>query len=323
MKLFARKEPTVTSSAKLAGGRHVPAQKVKLSRDPLTQALQARRFGRIVQDRQAFADHPEYKQSRDKAEQAIDELFALVPEGFVSIANSIFDQPGSPETDYDTEPFLLACHAVTNADYQLFVDCGGYEDLECWPEAVWPHLAEFTDQTGHGAPRFWRDGRHHDKLATHPVVGVSYYEAEAYAAWAGYRLPTEPEWQMAASWRVRSSAHVHRSYPWGDGLDVACCNIWASGHGGTLPVSACPGGIAPNGVQQLIGNTWEWVAGDFAATDREGRPVVGETLLKPIRGGAFDTYFPWQAVSAFRSGLGCVARMHNVGFRCALDLPGT
>jgi formylglycine-generating enzyme required for sulfatase activity len=73
-------------------------------------------------------------------------------------------------------------------------------------------------------------------------------------------------------------------------------------------------------VCQLIGNTWEWTDSEFAAVDREGRQVVGDTLLKVIRGGAYDTYFPWQAASAFRSGLGCLSRAHNVGFRCTLDL---
>jgi iron(II)-dependent oxidoreductase len=251
----------------------------------------------------------------------VDENFALVPEGFVSIAMSIFDQPGGPEADFETQPFLLARHAVTNDDYQLFVDAGAYSELELWPEELWPHLIDFKDLTGKPGPAYWQEGRYHRDLADHPVVGVCFFEAAAYSKWAGYRMPTEAEWQMAASWRIRSSAHVHRRYPWGDALDLDLCNIWASGQGGTLPVSACSGGMAPNGVLQLIGNTWEWVDADFEAVDRDGRQVMGDTLLKVIRGGAYDTYFPWQAVSAFRSGLCCVSRWHNVGFRCAMELP--
>jgi iron(II)-dependent oxidoreductase len=319
--LFSRNNHSASSQAITADRPYVPAEKVKLSGDPLRQALQTRRFGRILQGRRPWADHPDFKKTYDAASRALDECFALVPEGFVSIAMSIFDQPGSPEKDCETEPFLLARHAVTNAEYQLFVDAGAYEDLELWPEEIWPHLIDFKDATGESGPRFWQGGRHHRDLANHPVVGISFYEAAAYADWAGYRLPTEAEWQMAASWRIRSGAHVHRRYPWGDALNLSCCNIWASGHGGTLPVDACPDGAAPNGVRQLIGNVWEWTAADFEAVDRDGRQVVGETLLKVIRGGAYDTYFPWQAVSAFRSGLGCVARAHNVGFRCAMDLP--
>jgi iron(II)-dependent oxidoreductase len=305
----------------MTDGPYHPADEVKLARDPLAQALQTRRFGRILRGRRQWTDHPDIKRTYDAASQAVDNGFALVPEGFVSIAMSIFDQPGGPEVDVETESFLLARHAVTNEDYQFFVDAGGYGELELWPEELWPHLIDFKDQTGSPGPRFWQQGRHHRDLAHHPVVGVSFFEAGAYAKWAGYRLPNEAEWQMAASWRIRSSAHVHRRYPWGDALNLDFCNIWASGRGGTLPVDACSDGGAPNGVLQLIGNTWEWVEADFEAVDREGRQVMGETLLKVIRGGAYDTYFPWQAVSAFRTGLGCVSRTHNVGFRCAMDLP--
>jgi iron(II)-dependent oxidoreductase len=74
-------------------------------------------------------------------------------------------------------------------------------------------------------------------------------------------------------------------------------------------------------VRQLIGNVWEWTSSDFSSTDREGRSVVGESAMKGVRGGAYDTYFPWQATAAFRTGLTCLSRVHNVGMRCALDLP--
>jgi iron(II)-dependent oxidoreductase len=152
------------------------------------------------------------------------------------------------------------------------------------------------------------------------VVGICCFEASAYARWAGYRLPTEAEWQMAASWRLRSSAHVFRRYPWGDALDTDRCNIWSSGVGAALPVSAHEAGAAPNGVLQLIGNVWEWTSSDFDVIDNERRPVVGDMVLKSIRGGSFDAYFAVQATSFFRTGLASLARTHNVGFRCVLDI---
>jgi iron(II)-dependent oxidoreductase len=223
--------------------------------------------------------------------------------------------------DYETSPFLLARYLVTNAQYQNFVDVGGYSELELWDREIWPHLIDFKDQTEEPGPRFWRKARHNRSLAEHPVVGICYYEASAYSRWAGFRLPSEAEWQMAASWRIRSSANVLRRYPWGDALDVNKCNIWASGLAGTVPVNAYANGSAPNGVCQLCGNVWEWTASDFEMTDDENNPVLGDMLMKSIRGGAFDTYFPSQATSCFRTALASLARPHNVGIRLALDLP--
>jgi iron(II)-dependent oxidoreductase len=112
-----------------------------------------------------------------------------------------------------------------------------------------------------------------------------------------------------------------RRYPWGDALDIRRCNIWSSAIGHTVPVGVYPNGASPNGVLQLIGNVWQWTESDLELT-HEGRPVVGDMLLKSIRGGAFDTYFAAQATSVFRTGLPALARVHNVGFRCALDLSG-
>jgi iron(II)-dependent oxidoreductase len=289
--------------------------------DQLMRAFQLRRFGHIVARRGQWVGYPQAVPVEQAALEAIDEQFRIVPEGFVSIGLTLDNEPGCAEQSFETEPFLLERHAVTNEAFQLFVDGGGYEDLELWPEDMWPNMIDFMDQTDQAAPRFWRDGRHDKKLANYPVVGICYYEAAAYASWAGYRLATEAEWQMAASWSLQNSAQAGRRYPWGDALELEHCNIWACKHGRVLPVNACPGGAAPNGVEQLIGNVWEWTSSDFVTTDDEGRPVIGgETALKSIRGGAFDTYFPWQATSQFRTGLACLSRTHNVGFRCALDL---
>lgn len=297
-----------------------PAERTALDQDPLRRLVQLERYGHLLATRARWSVHPDAKAILETLNQAIDDAFALVPEGFASIALTMNDAPGCPETDVETAPFLLARCAVTNAQFQKFIDAGGYEDLDLWPRDIWPHLIDFRDLTDEPGPRFWRHGRYDKPLADHPVVGVSYCEAAAYALWAGYRLPTEAEWQMAASWRIRSSANVLRRYPWGDALDVRKCNIWASNVGHTVPVSRYENGVAPNGVRQLIGNVWEWTSDDLIMTDAEGRPIVGDMLLKCIRGGAFDTYFPLQATSTFRSGAASMSRAHNIGFRCAMDL---
>ncbi len=297
-----------------------PAERTRLQNDPLKREIQCERYGFIVMNRDHWKRHAEAKTLIEQAAEAIDDQFALVPDGFVSIPQTICDYPGCPEEDYETESFLMARYCVTNRQFQKFVDADGYQNLDLWPEDIWPHLIDFKDQTEHAGPRYWQNGLHHRRFADHPVVGINFYEAFAYARWAGYRLPTTTEWQMAASWRIRSSANVLRRYPWGDALDKTRCNIWASGIGTTRPVQEYENGAAPNGVRQLIGNVWEWTATDYIVGDEDSNPVIGDMIMKDIRGGAFDTYFPAQATSTFRTGLASLLRTHNVGFRCALDL---
>ena len=328
LNLFARKKqppPVQTGGNPVARVKppaepYQPAPRPEADPDPLKRLLQQERFGYLVRQHDSLAAHPLLETVFQTAVDAIDQRFALVPEGFVTMPKTVNDFPGCPEDDIDTEAFLLARCCVSNQQYQKFVDDGGYENLDLWPKDILPHLIDFIDLTGHVAPRFWRQGRHDLSKADHPVVGICYYEATAYAAWAGYRLPSNAQWQMAASWRIRSEAQVLRRYPWGDALDIDKCNVWISRIGRTAPVKAYEAGAAPNGVLQLIGNVWEWTDSDYDVTDDQGRQVVGDMLLKEIRGGAFDTYFPSQATSAFRSGLAALARVHNVGFRCVVDL---
>jgi iron(II)-dependent oxidoreductase len=288
--------------------------------DPLRACLQLRRFGRIAAFPQHWGDAPGFSEALEEALSAIDDLFALVPEGFVSLAQGVNDAPGGPEIDLETRPYLLARVPVTNQEYQGFVDSGGYEDLEYWPEDIWPHLISFKDLTDHPAPRYWRGANMQEGTARQPVVGISYYEASAYAQWAGFRLPTEGEWQMAASWRIRSAAHGMRSYPWGQAFDQKRCNLWSSALHRIVDVDEFAAGVAPNGVLQLIGNVWEWTSSDLDLLDELGNPILGDMLMKGVRGGAFDTYFTAQATSHFRSGLPCLSRTHNTGFRLAMDV---
>jgi len=327
LKLLTRKRDKHPDEDR-ADGRTAGKQQGRKSDDthavesnPLKRCVQQERYGIVARNPAKWKDYPESDAILEQVSAAIDERFAVVPEGSVSLAQTINDFPGCPEITVETGPFLLARHTITNAQFQKFVDAGGYEELEWWPREIWPHLIDFKDLTGHPGPRFWNEGRYVPRLAGHPVVGVCYYEASAYANWAGFRLPTEAEWQMAASWRLRSSAHVLRRYPWGDALDVKKCNIWASGVGHTVPVDAYDHGAAPNGVLQLVGNVWEWTSSDFILVSEKGQPIVGDMLMKAVRGGAFDTYFACQATSYFRTGLACLTRAHNVGFRCVFGPP--
>ncbi len=291
-----------------------------LQSDPLRAMLQLERYSALLRDREVLRQHEGGKRLIEEASARLEEMMALVPNGIVTVPQTLGAQPGEAEEDVEVEPFLLDVHTVTNARFQKFVDAGGYDDLDLWAEDIWPHLIELHDQTDKPGPRYWRDGRHDQRLSDHPVVGISWYEACAYARWIGQRLVTEAEWQMAASWHIKSSADILRRFPWGDAMDVAKCNIWLTGMGDTCPVDDFPSGAAPNRVLQLIGNVWEWTDTGFTMMDDHGNAVFGEMPMYAIRGAAFDTYFESQAVSEFRSGQISLARAHNVGFRCAMDI---
>lgn len=216
--------------------------------------------------------------------------------------------------------FLDRC-AVRNREFQMFVQSGGYDSLEIWPQEVWPSVSRFRDRKGRPGPRDWEDGRFPSGLADHPVVGVCWYEALAYARWVGKRLPTAAEWQKAGGWPEQLSGRECNRYPWGDLFDPERANLWHTGVGRTLPVDALPGGATPNGVFQMTGNVWEWLDDPL-----ETIPCpAGETFLpwKPMRriiGGAFNTYFSGEATCQFITGQGEIERLDNIGFRCASSL---
>jgi gamma-glutamyl hercynylcysteine S-oxide synthase len=219
------------------------------------------------------------------------------------------------------EAYYLDRNPVTNRQYQMFVEHGGYEEQSIWDCQIWPVVGDFTDRTGRAGPRHWRDGRCQPGLENHPVVGVNWYEASAYARWCGKRLPSDAEWVKAASWPVAlpDGELRQRKFPWGDAMDRQRTNLWGSGPGATLPVDGLPQGASANGIQQLIGNVWEWTSGDLGLETWERLTPDGSlrsTRMRSLRGGAFDTYFDVHATCQFQSGDHPLARKHNIGFRC-------
>jgi iron(II)-dependent oxidoreductase len=330
IKLFSKKKVSPSSIIETMGagqettGVHAddyqPAPKRELESDPLQAMFNQQQYNNLLRNREQWADHPQGTEICRRAIEKLDQEMALVPSGRSVLPKTMNDVEHGDVNDVLVSSFLLDVHAVTNARYQEFVDGGGYEDLSLWPETIWTHLIQMKDQTDHPGPRFWRDGRHDQRYSEHPVVGISWYEAAAYARWIGKRLPTEAEWQLAASWRIMSDTDVLYRFPWGDAMDRKKCNIWASGHGTTVPVNEYERGAAPNGVLQLVGNVWEWVDAEVDLTTDQGAPVVGDMAMKVVRGGAFDAYFESQATSLFRTGYNALTRVHNVGLRCAVSL---
>jgi iron(II)-dependent oxidoreductase len=217
--------------------------------------------------------------------------------------------------------FFLDRHAVSNRHFQRFVQSGGYDSLEMWPQEVWPSVSRFSDRTSRPGPRDWEHGKFPPGKADHPVVGICWYEAMAYARWVGKRLPTAAEWQKAGGWPEQLSGGDCNRYPWGDLFDAARTNLWPSGIGQTVPVDAFPNGTTPNGIFQMTGNVWEWLDDPLDAIPcQPGETFVPWKPMRRIVGGAFNTYFPSEATSQFITGQGVLDHRDNIGFRCAVSV---
>jgi len=183
-----------------------------------------------------------------------------------------------PPMIVEIEPFRIARAPVTNAEFAAFVDDGGYERPECWSAPGW----EWRKQSQIHGPVYWRkadkagwEERTFDRwlpLAPHqPVVHVNLYEAEAWCRWAGRRLPSEAEWEVAASRAPspdgKALAPGKRRYPWGQSLhdghpDAQFANLDAQ-RLGRVDVAALPAGDSAFGCRQMLGNVWEWTASKF------------------------------------------------------------
>ena len=300
-----------------------------LSTDALVDELLATR-------RYALLLRPETKQHLTqmhivRAIRQLDESMALVPAGRVllgQLAEQSHSACGPTDSDakliernlVSVEPVYLDRYCVTNEDFQRFLDAGGYEQLEFWHEEALPALLDFVDQTGTPGPRYWSDGQHPGTEGRLPVVGISWYEAWAYARWVGKRLPTDAEWTKAGAWPVESAPGriAQRRYPWGESFDVRRAHLYGSGEKGPVAVEEYSGGTSVGGIHQLIGNVWEWTSTPLGELS-DSTLHVSEAVLS-IRGGAYDTYFENQATCHFQSGEQSLSRRRNIGFRLALPM---
>ncbi|WP_326654061.1 ergothioneine biosynthesis protein EgtB [Streptomyces sp. NBC_01750] len=194
--------------------------------------------------------------------------------------------------------FFIDTVPVTCGAYQAFIEDGGYTDRRWWAPEGWDQIRQH-DIT---APLFWRReggqwlrrrfGVTEPVPADEPVLHVSWYEADAYAGWAGRRLPTEPEWEKAA--RHDPDAGRSRRFPWGDDDPTPSHANLGQRHLRPAPAGSYPDGESPLGVRQLIGDVWEWTASDFlpypgfaAFPYREYSEVFFGGAHKVLRGGSF------------------------------------
>ena len=136
--------------------------------------------------------------------------------------------------------FFLDRYAVTNRQFQRFIEADGYDTLEIWPPEVWPSVIRFTDRTGQPGPRDWENRTYPSRQADHPVVGICWYEAMAYARWVGKRLPTATEWQKAGGWPEQLSGGSCNRYPWGNLFDPERTNLAAAKLAERCRSAPCP-----------------------------------------------------------------------------------
>jgi ergothioneine biosynthesis protein EgtB len=227
--------------------------------------------------------------------------------------------------------FAIDKAPVSNGNFLEFMDDGGYQNFRWWFSEGW----EAVNREHWRAPLYWElhDGEWmiRDFSGLHPaaskkdepVCHVSFFEASAFAKWAGKRLPTEAEWEHAACYDARRK--VKQAFPWGDtDPNNGNTNFFENGYWSPTPIGVFPDGANAYGCQQMIGDVWEWTTSDYVPypgfksefDEYNDKWFVNQKVL---RGGSFAT--PQLHIRAtYRNFFHAHERWMTSGFRCAKDL---
>lgn len=247
----------------------------------------------------------------------------LIPAGTFVRGADDGERHEGPAREIWLDAFYLDVHPVTNARYRQFVEYleATGDHSRCYPTE---HLSSVTRELAH-TPRLWARGVrgfNEERLQRfggddQPVVTVTWYDAYAYAAWAGKALPTEAQWEKAA----RSADG--RRFPWGEDWDADRLNTGLAA-GSTTAVDAFPHGASPYGVLDLLGNVWEWCLDRFDRRGYVNGPYRNPTgpadgLDRVCRGGAWN-YVSQYATTTMRHAFGPSEAYEFVGFRTALPI---
>jgi formylglycine-generating enzyme required for sulfatase activity len=249
-------------------------------------------------------------------------------------------------------PFRLGRFPVTNAEYRVFVQDGGYDRREHWDSDAWEWMQlgpdevdawlEARDLPTHSwdppgkTPAYWGDPDYNQ--ANQPVVGVSWHEARAYCRWLTRQWANDPPpwWEeneppvvwlpSEAEWEYAARGAKGRMYPWPEGEpSPEHANYDATDLKRTSAVGAFPKGHTPMGLSDMAGNVWEWCRDTWLEDARESRKLPeanpvnskGDTAVRVLRGGSwFDGADYLRA--AVRSGGPVWGRVSGVGFRCCV-----
>ncbi len=220
----------------------------------------------------------------------------LVPRGVYAM--------GPRRREVHLDAFYVARHPITNRQFGKFVEITDYRP---------------TDAEGHRFLSHWKRGRCPKSLLDHPVVFVSWLDANAYCAWAGRRLPTEAEWEKAAR------GTDGRKYPWGKSDPDPTCANFGRTESGTTPIGSRPNGSSPYGIMGMAGNVWEWCEDAdrpkfyLQGPNRNPRNVAATTEAPRVaRGGSW--LYDKQSLRTFaRMSFAPTYRLDGVGFRVALN----
>lgn len=213
------------------------------------------------------------------------------------------------------DSYWIDRYPVTRRQYRTFIEAGGYNDSRWWSPEGWLWLQDHPVSQ----PLYW----HTTVADDHPVCGVSWYEADAFARFVGKRLPTEAEWEKAASWNPMTL--TQQSYPWGEGelTGQRCNHNYQVGQ--STPVHQYSQGQSANGCYDMLGNVWEWTATWFHPYDGfVSYPYKGYSMAyfdhqhRVLKGGSWATRSPVLRC-AFRNWYHPGTREHFAGFRCACD----
>jgi ergothioneine biosynthesis protein EgtB len=252
-----------------------------------------------------------------------------------------------PEHKVYVQSYKIDVTPVTNGDFIKFIEDGGYHDYGYWLSDGW----DFIKENALEAPLYWvptKKGEYDHNISNNnydsstgctewikkdfrgiheinkdePVVNVSYYEADAYARWARKRLPTEAEWEKAASWN--DAMQRKTLYPWGDRRpQPKYANLLESYLWGPSPVGSYPEGRSYYGCCQMIGDVWEWTSSEYVLYPGF-KPKFSEYTdkwavnQKVLRGGCFATP-SYQIRNSYRNYFKPHERILFSGFRCAMD----
>ena len=237
------------------------------------------------------------------------------PEGMVAVDGGEYRLTGwARPTDRSVllRDFWIDRYEVSNREFEEFVRAGGYRNRALWKHPVADNgktlsfeeaMARFRDTTGLPGPRNWSGGAPPADRENHPVTGVTWYEASAFAEWKGKRLPTIFQWHKAGRHLFAPRANG-TTMPWGivdEGVDVTERANFSSK--GTMPVDSMPFGISPWGAHHAAGNVAEWCLNEMPP----GRLVLG--------GGWNDAVYAYGKVGAYPA----MFSNDTIGFRCVKE----